>query len=196
MTASFVYIDVSALVLASVTAAILTTIWVQKSPYSTLFSADNQSHNTTGPNIHKQRRISAESELQSTGSCSSLASSTKFRIRSGDDLAVSEMITELLMLAMEKPNHFASCTTWSTNLIRTAIDKWTDGSIILILSNRQEFAKVGLEDCWSISEHDSGVLRVTAGFLDATELELYLSRWHQALAHLLAYPTDILHSPN
>jgi hypothetical protein len=184
MTASFVYIDVSALVLASIAAAILTTVWVQKSPYSMLFSDDVQQPNTNSPNIHKQRKLSAESELRDTTSFSSLASSTRSQIRFGDNSAVSEIITNLLNLAMERPNHFASFAPWSTKLIQTAIEKWTDGSIILVLSNRQVFDEVGLEDCWSISENSKGILRVAAGFLDAFEVELYLSRFNQALAHL------------
>jgi hypothetical protein len=184
MTASFFYIDVIALVLASITAAILTTVWVQRSPYATLFSTDTDSPKSNDPKFHFQRKLGAESKLTDSQSCSSLPSSATTSIAYGDNSAVSGIITEILDSAQQKPNHFAEDTSWSKKLMETVTEKWTDGRIILVLSDRQVFGEAGLGDCWSVSEHDNGILRITMGFLDAMEVELYLSRSHQALAHL------------
>jgi hypothetical protein len=184
MTASFIYIDVAALVLASVTAAVLTTVYVQKSFYSTLFSATRETSEEKSSEFHKQPKIGAEIESQNSTSVSSVPPSERIAIAFGDNSAVSRRITELLRLAQEKPNHFAQETVWSTKLLQTASDKWNNGSIILFLSNRQSFGERGLEDCWSISEYKDGVLQITAGFLDALEVESYMNRTHQALAYL------------
>jgi hypothetical protein len=184
MTASFPYIDVLALLVASVTAAILTTIWVHRSPSSKLFLPASDQLRPNGSIFHKQRKLGKESDRENSQSCSSLPQPTTTPIRYGDNQGVSEIITELLHLAKERPNHFAQGTSWSEKLIHTAIEKWIDGSITLVLSNRQHFIECGLEDYWSISEYVNGTLKVTAGFLDEMEVELYLSRSPEALAHL------------
>lgn len=188
VTASFVYVDVIALVLASILAATLTTVYVHKSPYSTLFSSASSDYLIpNGPEFHIQRKIGLENIIQNSRPHPLLVSPEQLRISYVDNTTVSRRITELLRLAEDKPNRFSLATTWSAKLIQTAHRRWSEGTIVLVLSNRQVFSECGNEDLWSISEVTDGILQITVGFLDTMEIELYMQRWHETLAYMWAY---------
>ncbi|KAL5320077.1 hypothetical protein ACEPPN_013139 [Leptodophora sp. 'Broadleaf-Isolate-01'] len=104
---------------------------------------------------------------------------------SSDNSAVAQRVTELLWLAIQEPNVFSAETAWSRKLIEKTIERWVSGSIVITLVSRQSFMEARLQDSWAISEYENGLLRVTAGFLDETEVELFHGRWNQALAYML-----------
>jgi hypothetical protein len=186
-TASFVYNDVLALLVASLSAAILTTFWVHKSPHAPTPSKPEKETKLKMSSFKSQTRIGAELSVQHLSPSSPLPTSAMHQFISSDKSPVSRRISELLTLASEKPNFFASEATWSKSLLQTAVDRWTTGHIIVSLGNRQLFIECDVEDSWSISELENGVLNITVGFLSAPEVDAYKDRWHQALAYLYVF---------
>lgn len=67
---------------------------------------------------------------------------------------------------------------------------WYNGNIIVSVASRQSFKAAGLQDSWSYSQYDQygqygqEILRITAGFLDENELEIYRETRPQALSYL------------
>jgi hypothetical protein len=183
-TASFVFIDVLALVIASTTASILTTLWVWKDPeFQPSFSTAERIEQNKSK-FFCQKRVGGESNSGIPGSHFSKTASIGPRISSSDNSMVAQRITELLEIAKECPSTFATHFPWSEKLLRTAMDMWRDGSICITLSNRQLFVKTGFEDSWTFVVAENNTMSITAGFLDAVEIEFHMTRWSDSLAYL------------
>jgi len=83
---------------------------------------------------------------------------------------ISQRITAILKDSLENPNDFSRTTPWSTDLLTYAIGMWLTESIVLNVTTRRTMAQYGLKDTVSFSSWDSGVLRITAGFLEEAEM--------------------------
>lgn len=183
-TAAFRYGNVLALDIASLVGAVLTCIWAWKDPdlQPVPFASVTPEKDTL--KIWSQGRLGVGDTPQVSFNRPTLENIIGIQITSSDNSAVAQRITELLTLAIERPNVFSSEITWSRKLIEKTIEIWLRGSIVITLASRQSFTEARLQDSWAISEYENGLLRVTAGFLDKTEVELFHGKWHQALAYM------------
>jgi hypothetical protein len=144
--------------------------------------------------IFLQKRFGADDDGLPVNNRLLSSSSIGPPVNSADNSAVSERITKLLLGAATTPNTLSTKVAWSPRLLQTAMSMWRDGTITICLSNRQCFISSGIRDSWSFSEHRSGSLRITSGFLDAAEIELYQQRLHDPLAYLYVYSPYILNT--
>lgn len=178
------YVNALSLDIASLMGAVLSCIWVWKDPDSRSVPFASVTPEKDNSKIWSQRRLGVGDTPQVSYNHSTLANIVGIQIMSSDNSAVAQRVTELLWLAIQEPNVFSAETAWSRKLIEKTIERWVSGSIVITLVSRQSFMEARLQDSWAISEYENGLLRVTAGFLDETEVELFHGRWNQALAYM------------
>lgn len=189
-TSSFYYTDVLALVIASLTATALTTVWVFVDPelaslkVPTVATARRGSGAETGEDraISFQFKVGSDAADQAHGNVFSTKAVPSVRFSGASPVA--QRITQLLDAVPIKPDHISPISSWPNRVLETASSMWRDGAISVALSTRQAFEEHDLEDIWSFGEYRSGQLIVSVGFLDASELSLYQNQLHDKLAYL------------
>jgi len=186
-TSPFIYTDVMALGVASITATVLTTIWVFIDPELQPLRAPSEASEQSRRPVFSQNKIGAESSHPGLRSHISLPSFVGPRVKASDGSPVAEMITQFLAMVSGRepdPMPFSSNVPWQTQVLETALQIWREDSITIILSNRQVFAQSGYENSWSLSEYRDGKLLIVVGFLDGSEIDMYQNYLHDNLALL------------
>lgn len=185
-TTTFLYSEVLALVAASWTAAILTTLWVLVDPERhNVPPIESNDTIDNGSGLHIQKRLGASKNDQESYQSSNLSKIGGIEIKATDETFLSKTITTLLNLAVQQPSAFLPAAPWGERLIQIANRMWTDGNIVVTIANRQLFVQNGFRDAWSISQHEKTTLHITAGFLDETDIENHPDKWSESLAYLL-----------
>ncbi|KAE9969605.1 hypothetical protein EG328_006786 [Venturia inaequalis] len=198
-TSSFYYTDVLSIVIASLTATALTTVWVFVDPelaaltVPTVATARQEGGAETGKDqaISFQFKIGSDAVGLAHGTAISTVAGPS--VRFSDTSPVAQRITQLLDAVPAQPDHVSPISAWPNRVLETASSMWRDGAIAIVLSNRQAFEEHDLEDVWSFAEYRSGQLIVSVGFLDVSELNLYQNQLHDKLAYLLT-ETILYHS--
>ena len=186
-TAALLYSEVLALVAASWTAAILTSLWVWTDPDRHTVPAI-ESNDTEGNDsrLYIQKRLGVAKPHKDSYHGSNLSKIGGIELKVTDATILTKTITILLELAMQQPSAFLAAAPWGKRLIQTANRMWADGHIVVTIANRQSFSQNGFRESWSVSQHDKATLRITAGFLDATDIENRPGKWSESLAYLLS----------
>jgi hypothetical protein len=186
-TSSFVYTDVLALGVASITATILTTVWIFIDPeFQTPTTVSGVSENVAHPFFSQDKigkKISRAHLATRPGQSTFVGSG----VTSRDGSPVAENVTKFLKAVTIRepdPTPFSSQTPWQTRILETASKMWQDNAILITLSNRQIFAQAEFEDSWSLSEYKDGKLLIAAGFLDDSEIDIYRNHLTDKLALL------------
>lgn len=185
VTAGFQYNEVLALVTASWTAAILTTIWILVDPEGNNVHAIKL-NDTTSPavQIYKQGRIGASKTPSSSLNVSTLSEFSATEVKATDATVLTTTITKLLEEAREHPS-VGKTAPWSDDSIRSAIQMWTSGHIVLRVASREAFIQNELHDSWSVSQYDTATLGITVGFLKEVDMDTFVHQLPQSLAYLL-----------
>lgn len=189
-TSSFYYTDVLSLVIASLTSTALTTVWVfidpefaaPTVPTIAVGRRGSGAEMGTDPAISFQFKIGSHAADFSHGNAFSTAAGPF--VRFSDASPVAQRITQLLDAIPIQPDHISPISAWPDRVIETASSMWRDGAISIALSTRQAFEEHDMEDAWSFAEYHGGQLVISAGFLDASELNLYQKQLHDKLAYL------------
>lgn len=183
-SSAFRYSDVIALDVASVSAAVTTSLWVYRKPTADKTSLSTSSVELTPGRYHNQIRIGVAKVNAISPEGLRVKEDVKYTVSALDNTIVSRQITELLQFALDVPNNLSALEPWSSTLIRQTITMWCSGNIVISVASHQSFRARGLQDSWSISDNNKNCLHITAGFLDETELESYRDSHPQALSYL------------
>ncbi|RDI83168.1 hypothetical protein Vi05172_g6780 [Venturia inaequalis] len=184
-SSAFRYSDVIALDVASVSAAVMTSLWVYRKPTADKTSLSTSSVELTPGRYHNQIRIGVAKVNAISPEGLRVKEDVKYTVSALDNTIVSRQITELLQFALDVPNNLSALEPWSSTLIRQTITMWCSGNIVISVASHQSFRARGLQDSWSISDNNKNCLHITAGFLDETELESYRDSHPQALSYFL-----------
>lgn len=187
-TSTFRYINVIALDIAALGAAILTSLFVFRGPATDESSVSTSTSAHDSGVYHNQMRIGATRTNLVCRDASNSMEGANYTVTSFDNSKVSHEITKLLQSALEVQNRFLDLAPWSTTLLLRTLETWSSGDIVVTVASRQTFRASGLQDSWSYSNYDQKCLRITAGFLDQAELEDYRQARSKALAHLFVAP--------
>jgi hypothetical protein len=171
------------LTISSVLAATLTTVWVWIDPELQPLTAPGEAPENNTSNFVSQLKLGTEANTRVINNNLALAASNGPKLEYSDKSEITERITELLQLAIDRPNALYLKAEFPSRLLMTALNMWMSGNIVITVSNRQLFAKAGLDDSWSFSEYCDGKIRVTAGFLEECEIQLFSDRLHEGFAY-------------
>lgn len=189
-TSSFYYTDVLSLVIASLTATALTTIWVFVDPELAALTVPTVATGRRGSGAEAGIELAISFQLKIGSDTADQAHRHAFptaaapSVRFSDASPVAQRITQLLDDVPIKADHISPISAWPNRVLETASSMWRDGAISVALSSRQGFEENDLEDTWSFGEYRSGQLIVCVGFLDNSELNLYQNQLHDKLAYL------------
>lgn len=185
VTAGFQYNEVLALVTASWTAAILTTIWVLVDPERDyVYATSSRDGRSSSTQVHKQKRIGAPKSALSSLNVSDVPKLLGSEIKATDTTVLTRTITKLLEQAREQSS-VGKTAPWSDDLTSTAIQMWIGGQIVLKIASRETFAENGLHDSWSICQYDTRMLRIVAGFIQEVDMDTFLHQLPKSLAYFL-----------
>jgi hypothetical protein len=187
VTSSFVYTDVLALGVASITATLLTTIWVFIDPELQPLKSPSDTSGKDAQPLFSQDKIGTDPCHTRLGGRITLSTFVGPSVRSSDGSPVADMITQFLTMVSRRepdPMLFSSDIPWQRQVLETALEMWRADSVTIIQSSRQVFAQVGCEKSWSLSEYKYGKLLIVAGFLDDSEIDMYQTYLHDNLALL------------
>jgi len=176
-----IYNNVIALDVAALLAAGLSSIWV----WFDFHLPKTTSQSTVAPPSHgrfEQKRLIGDSHGAVFAETPALPDIHGFRVTWGTQVETASKITSLLKASLDQPNEYSKATTWSKGLLESTLGMWLTESIILNVTTRRRMEQHGLPDVLSFSFWDSGVLRITAGFLDDEETASV--EWQQLLAAL------------
>jgi hypothetical protein len=180
-TAPFVYTDVLALVVAALAATLLTSLWIWIDPEFQPVVELSSNAEVSSNCFASQDKIGFDGCIEFTGNLLPHLGSTGSQVKSSDGSRVAEKVFQLLTQIESKHQKSES---WQGRIIRTAGQMWRDDSIIVHLSSRQAFSQAGFKNSWSLSQYMDGTLSITVGFLDDSEIELYLRGFQDNLASL------------
>jgi hypothetical protein len=184
-TSTFVYTNVLALAVASTSATVLTTVWVFIDPELQAHSPPSTNSEKGTNFLSSQDRIGIELPNVTLGGRLAAIASFGPTVKSSDGSPVANSITELLFQVKSGTVDSSSFeTSWSDRVVRTAVNMWREGTIIITLSNRQLFERTEFDNSWSFGKYEDEKLSIIAGFLDDSELGLYQNSLHDKLAYL------------
>lgn len=172
-TSEVLYIDVLAMNTASMSAALVTTMWVWvgfKPSDSPTPDALSSVTNETG--IWKQPLISSYN--RQTGSTSA-ASSWKSLEHKKTVLDVSAAAATVISSTLKAIAEYPGDTTpnWQIDVVQRAHKLWSAHNIIVSFVDRETFGQSGLRGCCTASRRDSrGRLEVMVGVFGDAELRL------------------------
>lgn len=183
-TAGWLYSDVVAQNSAAVLAALGTSLWSWRDWSAPRKSEVTEVENYYEPNVWLQRKICADSSVETEMPSSQMRGIVGTTVKCGDGSFVSEKVSQFLKDALDNPNGTAKSALWSKKLLQEASSLWSRRKIHVVVVGREQFSRAGLEDVWSFSQFNAGTLEITAGFVENSELRL--PSWQNLLANLVA----------
>lgn len=184
-TAGFIYGEVLALVAASWTAAILTTLWVLVNPEGNGTRAIHRNDESSpSSELHIQKRIGSSKARLDSSYSSVMSKVSGIEVKAADSNNLSTTITKLLELSRRQAS-VGSIAPWSEEVVQTATRMWTAGRIILSVASRESFVKSGLSDCWTVAQYYDATFRITAGFIKEGDMLTFLQRQPDSVGYFL-----------
>jgi hypothetical protein len=163
------------------TGTLLTSLWIWIDPELQPVTEPLSNNEASANCLASQDKIGVDGCVALTGSLLPHLGPTGSQVKCSDGSRVAEKISELLTQIESKHQKSES---WPGRVIRTTGQMWRDDSILVQISSRQMFSQAGFSNSWSLSQYRDGTLTINAGFLDDSEVELYLRGFQDNLACL------------
>ncbi|KAK3331852.1 hypothetical protein B0T19DRAFT_456261 [Cercophora scortea] len=162
-----IYLDVIALDVAGITAALSTSIWAWRNTKATLASESLSANPKT--KVWTQRRMAETDNLSKAPGAPLWKRPPGRLVAYGEATSASQEISDLLHSGMEQHSGSTPISSWSSTLLKTALEMWMDNRIQATVCHRSAFADEGLDEIASYSKFEADLLHITIGVLGEVE---------------------------
>lgn len=182
-TAGWLYADVVAQNVASVLAAIGTSLWSWKDWSSPTRRAKPSTEEADQGDVVVQRQLGAEARMTDRIQSKRVQDVGGTLINLDDGSVVPEKIFHLLSESASQQK-FKGATPWAKDVLDASIRLWSSRKLRIRVVGRDVLADAGLSDISSYSQLIGGNIEITTGVLGTTELGL--PSWQNLLATVIA----------
>ncbi|KAK3682047.1 hypothetical protein B0T22DRAFT_432377 [Podospora appendiculata] len=168
-----IYLDVIALDVAGIVAALSTSIWAWRNTNAMPVPENLSAHPKT--KVWTQRRMTETEDLPVAPGAPLWKSLPGSLVSIGEATSASQEISDLLQSGKEQHAASTAIPSWSSTLFNTALEMWIGNQIHVIACPRSAFMDGGLNDIASYSKLEADVLHVTVGILG--EMEAGMLSW-------------------
>ncbi|KAK0733184.1 hypothetical protein B0T26DRAFT_808046 [Lasiosphaeria miniovina] len=183
------FADVIALNIAAILAALLTCVWVLRKPESISSSDSDPTSDKTKFWVQRRLTESRGCTVASSRGYTAASSKAEWQAIPGvlvsfqDSSPVASKTTELLESAKDRSANHAGCVRWADDVLKSAVELWTEGRIRATVCSASSFSDADLEGFVSFSKYDGGTLHINFGLFG--EDELAAASWHTTGAEMV-----------
>jgi len=175
------FTDAIALLVTSITAAILTSVWVLRTPQNTP-RKDLQPCPPHGSGVWEQRRLVEERDTPTNLKPDPPLNLPGLMVTAQNSDSLARKISETLGSNLRDLKTRGQKLPWLLNVSRVALRMWTDGEIKVKVCSSTQFMESGLRDLRSFSTSENDTLSVTTS--GVSEGHLGFPEWESIMSNL------------